>query len=109
MLFPFIFPRYSAPKDELCEVIHICAGRRGGDDIEIEHSAFFVTIQDHTGARGKIDLGIIDYKSPWQKLHVGDKVVASVKTKALFPLEMKILKLKEIYHKNSETPVVLAA
>lgn len=101
--------RFEAPEEKLCKVLHIYGARRPAAEIEINYTDFWVTLEDPNGARGKINLGIIAYDSPWVKLRTGDQVLAEVKKKELFPLEMKILKPKEIYHVDEEEPVVLAA
>lgn len=109
MLFPFLFTRYEAPEVKLCTVLNICSGRYGAEDPEVDASRFVITLEDHRGTRGKINLGPIDYKSPWCKLEIGDRVLAKVKKKKLFRFEMKILKPLEIYHASEEQSVVLAA
>lgn len=109
MLFPFLFPRYEAPEDKLCTVIDICSGRYGAEDPAVDASAFVITLEDHRGARGKINVGSINSSSPWLKLEIGDKVLAKIKRKELFRFEMKILKLNEIYYAKEDRIVILAA
>jgi hypothetical protein len=110
-LFPSLLTQLNPEKDELCEVIHVLAGIQNMwlDEPSVAHSIFVVTLEDRQGARCRFDLGLITYKSPWRHLQKGDKVLAVVKHKTNLPTEMKFVRVKEIYLKDTIEPLVLAA